>query len=93
MGSDKWTHNDANTVLFYDPVANNFVQGPPMNSDRTTGACTLFHSPMHDNRPVVLALGGYAGVTAEILDYSTVGAGWEYSKFQIYKLVFYNPNF
>ena len=81
MGSDKWTHQDANTVLFYDPIANDFVDGPPMNSDRTELACALFHSPMHDNRPVVLALGGYAGQTAEILDYSSIGAGWEYSKY------------
>ena len=80
MGSDRWTHDDAKTVLFYDPIANDFVEGPPMNSDRTTLACTLFNSPMHDNRPVVLALGGFAGVTAEILDYSVVGTEWEYSK-------------
>ena len=52
-----------------------------MNSDRTELACALFHSPMHDNRPVVLALGGcHSGLTAEILDYSIVGAVWEYSK-------------
>ena len=83
LGSDKWTHNDANTVLLFDPIADDFVEGPPMNNERTTGACTLFYSPMHNNRPVVLALGGYAGVTTEILDYSVVGTGWEYSKFDV----------
>ena len=81
LGSDKWTHNDANTVLLYDPITDDFVEGPPMNSERTELACTLFYSPKHDNRPVILALGGFAGVTAEILDYSVVGSGWEYSKY------------
>ena len=81
LGSDKLTHNDANTVLFYDPIVNDFLEGPPMNSERTEGAFTLLYSPMHKNRPVVLALGGCdSGVTAEILDYSIVGTGWEYSK-------------
>ena len=52
-----------------------------MNREHTEGACTLFNSPMNENRPVVLALGGcHSGVTAEILDYSIVGTGWEYSK-------------
>ena len=82
LGSDKWTHNDANTVLFYDPVVNDFLEGPPMNREHTEGACTLFNSPMNENRPVVLALGGcHSGLTAEILDYSIVGAVWEYSKY------------
>ena len=88
MGSDRWTHNDAKTVLFYDPIANDFVEGPPMNSMRTSLACTLFHSPMHDNRPVVLAVSGAdAGATAEVLDYSVVGTGWEYSKYSSFYLL------
>ena len=32
--------------------------------------CATFNSPMHDNREVVLAVGGYEQATAQVLDYS-----------------------
>ena len=32
--------------------------------------CATFNSPMHDNRKVVLAVGGYEQATAQVLDYS-----------------------
>ena len=32
--------------------------------------CATFNSPMHDNREVVLAVGGYGQATAQVLDYS-----------------------
>ena len=46
-------------------------------------ACTLFYSPMHDKRPVVLSAGGRLGrsrSTAEVLDYTTANAEWQESK-------------
>ena len=52
-----------------------------MNYDRYYAACTLFNSPLHQNRPVILVSGG-GGQTAEVLDYTT-NNHWEESKYTV----------
>ena len=67
---------DHKSVITFDPVNNSFDTGPPStNYDRKRSACTLFYSPMHDNRPVVLTAGGYGQTTSEIYDY-TIASSW-----------------
>ena len=45
------------------------------------GGCALIkRSPMHDNRPVVLAVGGSGEETAEVYDYTQPNAEWQESK-------------
>merc|ERR1719319_1851864 len=47
-------------VLVYDPAKtdNSYTPGPSMTYKRRRSACTLFHSDLHNGRPVVLAAGG-----------------------------------
>ena len=67
---------DHKSVITFDPVNNSFDTGPPStNYDRTHSACTLFYSPMHNNRPVVLTAGGRRQTTSEIYDY-TIASSW-----------------
>ena len=42
---------------------------------------------MHDNRPVVLAVGGYLEATAEFLDYTQQNATWQESKHFLFVLL------
>ena len=64
-------------VLIFNPKDNTFTTGPSLLYNRFEFGCVLFMSPMHNNRPVVLAAGGTN--TAEILDYTHANA-WEQSK-------------
>ena len=50
-----------------------------MNFDRYGAACTLFHSPLHQNRQVILVSGGIGQTSAEVWDY-TASNSWEESK-------------
>ena len=46
-------------------------------------ACTIFNSPIHDLRPVVISAGSNYGSgknTTEIWDYTQDGTKWEESK-------------
>ena len=63
-------------VIIFDPVDNSYTNGPSLSADRTHPGCTIFKSPMHNDRPVVLAAGGHFGATAELYDY-TFGNQWE----------------
>lgn len=65
-------------VLVFDPAENSYTTGPSMNSERRLSACTLFHSDLHNGRPVVLSAGGYKQATAELYDY-TYSTQWETS--------------
>jgi hypothetical protein len=49
-----------------------------MKYKRDNPACTLFHSALHNGRPVVLAAGGYGQATAEVYDYTNSNQ-WETS--------------
>jgi len=57
-------------VIIMDPADNTFATGPSLSYDRAFAACTLFHSPLHNGRPVVLAAGGNYQATAEVYDYT-----------------------
>ncbi len=61
-----------------DPVNNTFSTGPSMSYERRDAACTLFNSPLHNGRPVVLAAGGGLQATAEVYDY-TYANQWQTS--------------
>ena len=67
-------------VSIYDSKNNTFTPGPSLIYDRSHAGCTLFLSPLHNNRPVVLIAGGYDQSTAEVFDY-TNGNTWEESKY------------
>ena len=65
------------TVIIMDPADNSFTTGPALRYGRRGGACTLFKSPLHNGRPVVLAAGG-DDETAEVYDY-TYAKKWQTS--------------
>ena len=71
-------------MIIFDPEDNLFNNGPDLNYMRDNAGCTIFRSPMHNNRNVVLAAGGAFQTTAEILDYTNPNANaWEESKHTI----------
>ena len=49
---------------------------------RESHACTIFYSPAHDERSVVIVAGGSGNSenTAEIWDYTNEGSTWKESK-------------
>ena len=51
-----------------------------MTYSRYSHACTIFYSPAHDGRSVVIAAGGHRKDTAEIWDYTNEGSIWMESK-------------
>jgi len=57
-------------VIIMDPADNSFTTGPSMSYEREQAACTLFNSPLHNGRPVVLAAGGIVQATSEVYDYT-----------------------
>ena len=77
-GSDNSIRKSA---IIYDPSDNSFTDAPDMISGRSASGCALMRSNLHNNRPVVLTVGGYYGGLPEMLDYTTIGATWEQSKF------------
>ena len=46
--------------------------------------CATFNSPMHENREVVLAVGGYWEATAEVLDYTQPNPAWTESIYYLF---------
>ena len=66
------------SVYIFDPEDNTFTSGPSMSYERGHLGCAIFNSPQHDNRPIVLAAGGYDQLTAEVYDY-TNAEQWETS--------------
>ena len=65
-------------VLVFNPADNSYTTGPSMSYERRHSACTLFHSDLHNGRPVVLAAGGSGQATAEVYDYTNSNQ-WETS--------------
>jgi hypothetical protein len=49
---------------------------PFLTFERWNLGCATFNSPMHENREVVLAVGGYRQATAEVLDYTQPNPAW-----------------
>ena len=71
------------SVITFNMDNNKYNTMPSTKYERIKAACALIkNSPMHDNRPVVLVVGGshlYAG-TAEVFDYTQPNAEWQESK-------------
>jgi len=66
-------------VLIFDASDNAFTNGTELLYSLVDGACTIFRSAMHENRPVVFAGGSYGKPLenkAQLLDY-TLGNTWE----------------
>jgi len=66
-------------VLIFDASDNAFTNGIELLYNLVNGACTIFHSAMHENRPVVFAGESYGSPRenkAQLLDY-TLGNTWE----------------
>ena len=82
LGGDRYT---SKRVSLFDPQTSTFTNGSDLLYEREYAGCTVFKSPLHDNRPVVLAAGGRNQATAEVLDYTKTNA-WEESKKATYIL-------
>jgi hypothetical protein len=63
--------------LIFDASDNSFINGTDLPNDLSNGACAVFNSAMHENRPVVFA--GAFVKKAQLLDY-TLENTWEESK-------------
>ena len=77
LGAD-YPYSLRKNVIIMDPADNSFATGPSMSYRRNNAACTLFNSPLHNGRPVVLAAGGWKQATAEVYDY-TYANQWQTS--------------
>ena len=66
------------SVLVFNTADNSYTTGPSMSYSRGSPACTLFHSDLHNGRPVVLAAGGSYETTIEVYDYTNSNQ-WETS--------------
>ena len=64
--------------MIFDASDNAFTTGPELPNGLWSGACTIFNSAKHENRPVVFAGAGRSNKT-QLLDY-TIGNTWEESK-------------
>ena len=73
---------DRKSAIIFHTESETFDQSlPPMLYGRSNFGCASFYSPLHDNREVVLAVGGWKQATAEILDYSQPNANWTESNY------------
>ena len=80
IGRDQ--NETSKSVIIFDPNSKTFDQSPPpLNYDRYGLGCAVFNSALHDNREVVLAVGGYSQATAEVYDYTHPNATWTNSKY------------
>ena len=77
LGADSSSSLHRNVIIM-DPADNSFSTGPSMSYERLRAACTLFYSPLHNGRPVVLAAGGRDQATAEVYDYTNTNK-WQTS--------------
>ena len=77
------------SVLKYNIDDFSHTQGPQMVHERWNFACTIFNSPAHNGRPVVIVAGWVSGAqenifgedTPEIWDFTQAGSSWKQSKF------------
>ena len=76
LGGD-YGGNNGKSVIIFDPDTETFdVSLPLLKTDRFNFGCAVFKSAMHDNREVVLAVGGLFRATAEVWDYTQLNAEW-----------------
>ena len=67
--------------IIFDPDTFN-ISLPSLTTHRLNFGCAVFKSAMHDNREVVLAVGGLFRATAEVLDYTQPNAEWTQSNYK-----------
>jgi hypothetical protein len=73
---------DEKSVIIFHPDTEKFDQSlPPLTFGRYGAGCAAFKSPLHDNREVVLAVGGSGTATAEVLDYTQPNPAWTESNY------------
>ena len=65
-------------VIIMDPADNTYTTGPSMTYERMNAGCTIFNSPLHNDRPVVVIAGGNGQSTAEVYDYTNANQ-WQTS--------------
>merc|ERR1719494_647586 len=78
-GGKRWRKGEK-TVLIYNSYNASFTSGPSLRTARWFAACTLFQSPKHNKRWVVLVVGGGGSreaATSEVLDFTVPNAVWE----------------
>ena len=73
-------------VIVFDLKMKNFTVLPSLNYKRMNSGCAIFQSAYHENRTVVLAVGGWKVATAEIYDFTKPNSSWTESK------IFYVPH-
>ena len=70
-------HLESKSVVTFDHHTETFNTSlPPLKFDREHCGCAVFNSAMHENREVVLAVGGPKQATAEVWDYTQPNAEW-----------------
>ena len=80
-------HQNLKSVWKFDSnnLNNPPYEMPSMVYERFGAACTVFNSSLHGGRPVLIVVGSRRGPsvskTAEILDYTVLGASWQESNF------------
>ena len=73
---------DEKSVFIFHPDTETFDQSlPSLIFNRDGASCAAFKSPLHDNREVVLAVGGSGTATAEVLDYTQPNPAWTESNY------------
>ena len=69
-------------VIIFNPDEETFNTSlPSLKHSRSSFGCAVFNSAIHDNREVVLAVGGWNQATAEIWDYTQPNAEWTESNY------------
>ena len=80
LGGD--SEENYKSVIIFDPDTETFdISLPSLRTHRFNFGCAVFKSAMHDNREVVLAVGGLFRATAEVWDYTQLNAEWTDSKY------------
>ena len=78
-------------VLEFDTATNEYVNMPTLTTGRWNHACTVFQSPQHEDRYVLMIAGGWYKATAQILDYTLPSAKWTSSKIIFFFDFFISP--
>ena len=77
-----YPYKNRKSAIIFHPDTEDFDQSlPPLTFEREDAGCAAFSSPMHDNREVVLAVGGLGTATAEVLDYTQPNSAWTESNY------------
>ena len=76
-----YENENLKSAIIFHPETGIDQSLPPLTFERWSFGCATFNSPMHENREVVLAVGGFYQATAEVLDYSQPNPAWTTSNY------------